>query len=69
MDHALSWKGFLPAKIEDRLRACLAAEWVQGAQEVCTELKEEAAASLESVVPDEAEEDLSNLMCDCFVQI
>ena len=69
MDHALSWKGFLSTKIEDRLRSCLAEEWVQGARKVCAELKDEAAASLEFAVPVEAEEDLSNLMCDCFVQI
>ena len=69
MDHALSWKGFLPARIEGRIRSCLASEWVQGAQEVCAELKEEAAATLKSAVPDDVEDDLSNLMCDCFVQI
>ncbi len=73
MEHALSWKGFLAKGFEGSLRRLVAKEWVEGARAVCAELKAEVSASasaLEPVVPAVQEvEDLSDLMCDCFVQI
>ena len=73
MEHALSWKGFFAKGLEGSLRSFVAKEWVEGARDVCSELKAEVSDSLKAVCPEAPDvqevEDLADLMCDCFVQI